>query len=123
MQTYKITAEMLFNNFAFIFQVKKSFLSELRREVAMTQQENIIAFPFAEVEPILKRNGADRLAELDGGAPIFEQLLLDLFRTEFHVKLLWGTGAGVQDFPHNFEVRHAKFAKVVSTLAAICTKH
>ena len=107
-----------------ILQVKKSFLSELRREVAMTQQENvIISFPLHEVESTLRRNGTDRLSELDGGAPIFEQLLLDLFRTEFHVKLLWGTGAGVQDFPHNFEVRHAKFAKVVSTLAAICTKH
>lgn len=47
---------------------------------------------------------------------------MDLFRTEFHIKLLWGSGSGVADFPKNFESRHCKFAKVVTALSAICTK-
>ncbi len=51
----------------------------------------------------------------------FDDVLLDLFRTEFHIKLLWGTNGSV-DYPLNSEERHAKFAKVLSTLAAICTK-
>jgi len=48
--------------------------------------------------------------------------MMDLFRTEFHIKLLWGSGSGVADFPKNFESRHCKFAKVVAALSAICTK-
>jgi hypothetical protein len=102
-------------------------MSDLRREISMTQPDNDnsgvdISTKFPENESIFRRNGSEFLSELDGGAPIFEQLLLDLFRTEFHVKLLWGSGIGVQEFPQNFEVRHSKFAKVISTLVAICTK-
>jgi hypothetical protein len=51
----------------------------------------------------------------------FEDLLLDLFRTEFHIRLLWGTN-GVVDYPNNFDERHAKFAKVLTALASICTR-
>ena len=86
----------------------------------MTQED--VSFDFIEEESTFRQNAAAFLSEIDGGAPIFEQLLLDLFRTEFHVKLLWGSGSGVLDFPANFEIRHAKFAKVISTLAAICTR-
>lgn len=51
----------------------------------------------------------------------FEDLLLDLFRTEFHIRLLWGTN-GFLDYPDNFDERHAKFAKVLSALATICSR-
>jgi len=51
----------------------------------------------------------------------FEDLLLDLFRTEFHIKLLWGNN-GIQNYPSNFEERHAKFSKVLSALASICSR-
>ena len=51
----------------------------------------------------------------------FDDLLFDLFRTEFHIRLFWGTN-GVTDFPHNFHERHTKFAKVLSALASICAR-
>ena len=51
----------------------------------------------------------------------FDDLLFDLFRTEFHIRLFWGTN-GVTDFPHNFNERHTKFAKVLSALASICAR-
>lgn len=51
----------------------------------------------------------------------FEDLLLDFFRTEFHVKLLWGSNGAV-NYPDNFEERHAKFSKVLSALASICAR-
>ena len=90
----------------------------------MTQEDtdNNVSFDFIEEESTFRPNGAAFLSEIEGGTPVFEQLLLDLFRTEFHVKLLWGSGSGVLDFPANFEIRHSKFAKVISTLAAICTR-
>ena len=51
----------------------------------------------------------------------FDDLLLDLFRTEFHIRLFWGSN-GVSDYPHNFNERHSKFAKVLSALATICAR-
>ena len=51
----------------------------------------------------------------------FEDLLLDFFRTEFHVKLLWGSNGAI-NYPDNFEERHAKFSKVLSALASICAR-
>ena len=51
----------------------------------------------------------------------FDDLLFDLFRTEFHIRLFWGTN-GVTDLPHNFNERHTKFAKVLSALASICAR-
>ena len=77
---------------------------------------------FPEYEDLFRKNGSEYFSQLDGGAAIYEQLLMDLFRTEFHVKLLWGSGSGVQEFPQNFEIRHSKFSKVIHTLVAICTK-
>ena len=50
-----------------------------------------------------------------------DDLLLDLFRTEFHVRLFWGTN-GLTDYPHNFINRHVKFAKVLAALATICAR-
>lgn len=50
-----------------------------------------------------------------------DDLLLDLFRTEFHIRLFWGSN-GVAEFPQNFKERHAKFARVLSALAAICSR-
>ena len=51
----------------------------------------------------------------------FDDLLFDLFRTEFHIRLFWGTN-GVTDYPHNFNERHTKFAKVLTALATICAR-
>ena len=51
----------------------------------------------------------------------FDDLLFDLFRTEFHIRLFWGTN-GVADYPHNFNERHTKFAKVLTALATICAR-
>jgi len=50
-----------------------------------------------------------------------DDILLDLFRTEFHVRLLWGS-KGVRSYPQNFSERHAKFAKVLTALSAICAR-
>ena len=50
-----------------------------------------------------------------------DDLLLDLFRTEFHIRLLWGS-KGVRNYPANFSERHTKFAKVLTALAAICAR-
>lgn len=96
---------------------------ELCREMTSGERhDSNVIVPRTFPESHFRQNGANALSTLDGGAPMFEQLLIDLFRTEFHVKLLWGSGSGVQEFPRNFETRHSKFARVVSTLAAICNK-
>lgn len=50
-----------------------------------------------------------------------DDLLIDLFRTEFHVRLFWGSN-GVAAYPNNFNERHEKFARVLSALAAICAR-
>ena len=98
---------------------------ELCRELTPADQDDndvTARRGFPECEAHFRHNGANFFSTLDGGAPMFEQLLIDLFRTEFHVTLLWGSGSGVQEFPRNFETRHSKFARVVATLAAICNK-
>ncbi|XP_042215322.1 breast cancer anti-estrogen resistance protein 3 homolog isoform X2 [Homarus americanus] len=45
-----------------------------------------------------------------------DDLTLDMFRTEFHLKFLWGSKGAVADS----EERHAKFQQVVSTLSERC---
>ena len=88
-------------------QPRKSFLIDLQREVMSTQQLIDVSATcrFPEYEDLFRKNGSEYFSQLDGGAAIYEQLLMDLFRTEFHVKLLWGSGSGVQEFPQNFEIR------------------
>lgn len=46
----------------------------------------------------------------------FDDLTLDMFRTEFHLKFLWGSKGAVADS----EERHAKFQQVLSTLSERC---
>lgn len=50
-----------------------------------------------------------------------DDLLIDLFRTEFHIRLFWGSN-GAAAYPNNFNERHEKFARVLSALAAICAR-
>ncbi|KAK8738689.1 hypothetical protein OTU49_004010 [Cherax quadricarinatus] len=45
-----------------------------------------------------------------------DDLTLDMFRTEFHLKFLWGSKGAVADS----EERHAKFQQVLSTLSERC---
>ena len=46
----------------------------------------------------------------------FDELLLDMFRTEFHMKFLWGSkGVGAPN-----EQRYDKFEQVLSALSARC---
>ena len=45
-----------------------------------------------------------------------DPLLADLFRTELHLRLLWGSSGSLAPA----EERHAKFEKVIGALGTIC---
>ena len=45
-----------------------------------------------------------------------DPLIADLFRTELHLRLLWGSSGSLAPA----EERHAKFEKVIGALATIC---
>ncbi|ROT62705.1 hypothetical protein C7M84_019420 [Penaeus vannamei] len=61
---------------------------------------------------LYKRNSEHILSDSN----ILDDLTLDMFRSEFHLKFLWGSkGATVES-----EERHVKFQKVVSTLSERC---
>lgn len=47
---------------------------------------------------------------------MLDELTLDMFRTEFHLKFLWGSKGAVA----GSEERHAKFQQVVGTLSERC---
>ncbi|KAJ1519937.1 hypothetical protein ONE63_004172 [Megalurothrips usitatus] len=66
---------------------------------------------FCDSLPTLRRN-----AEIALGNSKVDDLLLDAFRTEFHLKFLWGSrGATVQA-----EERHAKFDQVLTVMSEKC---
>jgi len=66
---------------------------------------------FADHQTTYRRN-----AEIVVGESKTDDLLMDAFRTEFHLKFLWGSrGAGVAT-AH----RHAKFLQVVSAMSEKC---
>ena len=66
---------------------------------------------FGESLPMFRRN-----AEIVLGDSKVDELLLDAFRTEFHLKFLWGSrGACVAA-----EERHAKFEQVLSVMSEKC---
>jgi len=71
----------------------------------------------AELTAVWKKNAQTAFRRINCS----DDLLLDLFRTEFHVRLFWGTN-GLTDYANNFNERHAKFAKVLAALAAICAR-
>lgn len=61
---------------------------------------------------LYKRNAEHILSD----SYTLDDLTLDIFRSEFHLKFLWGSkGATVES-----EERHVKFQKVVSTLSERC---
>lgn len=47
----------------------------------------------------------------------FDPRISDIFRTEFHLRVLWGS----KGCTAAFEDRHSKFDKVIAALAKICT--
>lgn len=66
---------------------------------------------FASALPTFRRN-----AEIVLGDSKVDELLLDMFRTEFHLKFLWGSrGASVCS-----EERHAKFDQVLTVMSEKC---
>merc|ERR1711971_1145322 len=71
----------------------------------------------AELTAVWKKNAQTAFRRINCS----DDLLLDLFRTEFHVRLVWGTN-GLADYPENFSERHAKFTKVLAALATICAR-
>ena len=50
----------------------------------------------------------------------FDQVLLDFFKTEYHVRLLWGNGKLAALSANDSDERHVQFAKVLETLADMC---
>ncbi|XP_059486098.1 breast cancer anti-estrogen resistance protein 3 homolog isoform X2 [Neocloeon triangulifer] len=70
-----------------------------------------MARKFADKEANFRRNAEIVLSDAK-----IDDLLLDAFRTEFHLKFLWGSrGAGVSSSD-----RHAKFLQVVSAMSEKC---
>ena len=52
----------------------------------------------------------------------FDDTLLDLFRTEYHIKLLWGSQSRfVIGYPENADEGHEEFEKVIATLFEMCS--
>ena len=53
---------------------------------------------------------------------IFDETLLDLFRTEYHIRLHWGGQSRFILFlPENSDERHEEFEKVITTLFEMCS--
>lgn len=66
---------------------------------------------FAGMLPSYRRN-----AEIILGDCKIDELILDMFRTEFHLKFLWGSrGAAVCSTE-----RHAKFEQVLTVMSQKC---
>ena len=59
---------------------------------------------------------ADATLPLESAEDSSEPLIKDLFRTELHLRLLWGSSGSLAPA----EERHAKFEKVIGALATIC---
>lgn len=62
--------------------------------------------------PLYRRNADHILSDSN----ILDDLTLDMFRSEFHLKFLWGSKGATVDS----EERHAKFQRVISTLSERC---
>lgn len=66
---------------------------------------------FASMLPSFRRN-----SEIVLGDSKVDELILDMFRTEFHLKFLWGSrGANVCT-----DERHAKFDQVLTVMSEKC---
>ena len=53
---------------------------------------------------------------------VFDETLLDLFRTEYHIRLHWGSqGRFVLLAPENSDERHEEFEKVLTSLFEMCS--
>ena len=50
----------------------------------------------------------------------FDGLLLDFFRTDYHIRLMWGNGKLASLSPSQSDERHSQFSKVLKTLADMC---
>ena len=54
---------------------------------------------------------------------VFDDTLLDLFRTEYHMRLHWGGQSRfVLGYPENTDEGHEEFEKVISTLFEMCSQ-
>ena len=52
----------------------------------------------------------------------FDDTLLDLFRTEYHIKLLWGSQSRfIIGYPENADEGHEEYEKVITTLFEMCS--
>lgn len=63
---------------------------------------------FANLSSTFQRN-----AEIGLGEARMEELTLDLFKTEFQLKFLWGSRGAFA----NFQERHTKFQQVLNVMA------
>ena len=53
---------------------------------------------------------------------MLDDTLLDLFRTEYHIRLHWGSQSRfILQYPENSDERHEEFEKVVTTLFEMCS--
>lgn len=66
---------------------------------------------FADSMPTFRRNSEIVLSDAK-----VDDLLLDAFRTEFHLKFLWGSRGATVDA----EERHAKFDQVLTVMSEKC---
>ena len=54
---------------------------------------------------------------------VFDDTLLDLFRTEYHMRLHWGGQSRfILGYPENTDEGHEEFEKVISTLFEMCSQ-
>ena len=52
----------------------------------------------------------------------FDDTLLDLFRTEYHIRLHWGSQSRfILHYPDNSDEGHEEFEKVITTLFEMCS--
>jgi hypothetical protein len=52
----------------------------------------------------------------------FDDMLLDIFRTEYHIRLHWGSQSRfILHYPENSDEGHEEFEKVITTLFEMCS--
>lgn len=79
-------------------------LSTLHAHLTSTRQ-------FCKSLPTFRRNGEIVLADSK-----LDDLLLDIFRTEFHLKFLWGSRGATAPS----DERHSKFERVLNVMSERC---
>ena len=102
---------------ASLFKHRQSFqlLSQVAQDSYQDLAQQRAQFFSPENIQVFQQNAHSVTSRLE-----FDNDLLDLFKTEYHIRLLWGNGKLAKLQPPLSEERHSQFKKVLNTLTNMC---